>query len=445
MRTSVVRGLRIFLDVAIVFYLVLIPIIFVTGGFQINIWGFAVKATHVYTPLKFLIPLALLRLLISAEVRNAMLVVASILISLLCAELSIRIWDPPIAQPGWRSLYRTSPVLGWELVPGAVGVGKLGETYRINSAGFRGTEYSREKTQGLRRIAVIGDSFTFGAGVNAEDTYPAQLQRLLAQRNIDSEVMNFGVINHDMWQHYVMLKTRVLPYTPDLVILAVFTNDLERPVAPDDIADNDEIGRNPYEKGGAKGLLKKSALWNFLTHATAFFEYKYRYRQERYLRSIADRRREVTTTDHFLYKIMTGNLDSRKSVAFADTLRDFVTTAKKAGAKVVVVYIPDSVQLGEPNLQVSNRFVEKMARELGTPFVDTTPFLEAVEDRDSLYLFPFDAHNSRQGLGIVAAAIADKLVELNLLERRKSAGKAAPYFLSTGATRTSAPNFGWSK
>lgn len=420
MRTSVIRGLKIFLDVAIIFYLALIPIIFVTGGFQINIWGFAVKATHVYTPLKFLIPLALFRLLISAELRNVVLVVASILISLLLAELSIRVWDPPIAQPGWRSLYRTSPVLGWELVPGAVGVGKLGETYRINSAGFRGREYSREKRQDLRRIAVIGDSFTFGAGVNAEDTYPAQLQQLLAQRDIHSEVMNFGVINHDMWQHYVMLKTRVLAYTPDLVILAIFTNDLEHPIAPDHIADNDVIGRNPYEKGGVKGLLKKSALWNFLTHATAFFEYKYRYRQERYLRSIPDRRKEVTNAGHFLYKIMTANQDSKKSVAFVDKLRDFVTTTKSAGAKVLVVYIPDSVQLGEPNLQVSNRFVGQVTRELGVPFVDTTPFLEAADDRDSLYLFPFDAHNSRKGLGIVAGVIADKLVELGLLEGSRS-------------------------
>lgn len=414
MSKSVVRWLKIFLDVLIIFYLALIAVIFLTGGIQLDIWGITLRATHVYTPLKSLIPLGLLRLLISAEVKNVILVVVSILVSLFLAELSIRVWDPPIAQPGWRSLYRTSPLLGWELVPGAVGIGKLGETYRINSAGFRGGDYSRDKKGDLRRIAVIGDSFTFGAGVNAEDTYPAQLQRLLEQRNIHSEVLNFGVVNHDMWQHYEMLKARVLAYAPDLVILAIFTNDLENSIAPEHLPNNYQKG-NPFEKRGAGGILRKSALWNFLTHATALFEHKYRYRQERYLRSIPDRKSEVTDPDHFLYRIMTGSLGRKKSGEFSAALRNFVTTARNAGAKVLAVYIPDSVQLGEPNLQASNRFVEQVSRELAVPFVDTTPFLEVEKDRDSLYLFPFDAHNSPAGLKIIAAAIADKLLELGLL------------------------------
>lgn len=414
-----------FLDAGIVFYLILIPVILITGGIKIDLMGTSITATHAYTPFKFLIPLVFTRLLISLDFKNLLLVLGSVFFALLVMEFAIRIWDPPLAKPRWTHIHRASPVLGFELVPGAVGVGKLGETYRINSAGFRGGEVSRGKRQDVRRIAVIGDSFTFGAGVNVEDAYPAQLQQLLNQRNLRSEVMNFGVVNHDMWQHYEMLKARVLAYEPDLVILTIFTNDLESSIAPQHRT-GDYEGSNPFEKRGARGVLRKSALWNFLTHATALFEYKYRYRQERYLRSISERKRETSDPDYFLYKIMTGKLDEKKSMAFSNTLRNFVATARDAGTKVLVVYIPDSAQLDELNLQISNRIVEHMTRELTIPFVDTTSFLEAEGDRESLYLFPFDAHNSPKGLRIIAGAIADKIVELALLQDAGSQSSIDP-------------------
>ena len=329
-----------FLDAGIIFYLILIPVILITGGIKVDLMGTSITATHASTPFKYLIPLIFTRLLISLEFKNFLLVLGSVLFALLVLEFALRIGDTPLAKPRWTHIHRVSPVLGFELVPGAVGVGKLGETYRINSAGFRGAEVSREKSQDVRRIAVIGDSFTFGAGVDVEDTYPAQLQRLLNQRNLRSEVMNFGVVNHDMWQHYEMLKERVLPYEPDLVILAIFTNDLESSIVPHHRTQDYE-GSNPFEKRDTKRVLKKSALWNFLTHATALFEHKYRYRQERYLSSISERKREMGDPDHFLYRIMVGKLDEKKSMEFSSTLRDFIATARSAGTMVLVVYIPD--------------------------------------------------------------------------------------------------------
>lgn len=413
-----------FLDAGIIFYLILIPVILITGGIKAELMGISITATHVSTPFKYLIPLIFTRLLVSLEFKNFLLVLGSVFFALLLLEFAMRIGDTPLAKPQWTHIHRASPVLGFELVPGAVGVGKLGETYRINSAGFRGAEVSREKRRDVRRIAVIGDSFTFGAGVDVEDTYPAQLQRLLNQRNLRSEVMNFGVVNHDMWQHYEMLKERVLAYEPDLVILAIFTNDLESSIVPHHRTQDYE-GSNPFEKRDTKRVLKKSALWNFLTHATALFEHKYRYRQEQYLKSISERKRELSDPDNFLYKIMSGKLDEKKSMEFSNTLGNFVVTARSAGTRMLIVYIPDSVQLGEPNLQVSNRIVERMSRELTMPFVDTTSFLETEDDRESLYLFPFDAHNSPKGLKIIAGAIADKVAELGLLAYPQS-DSAAP-------------------
>lgn len=44
-------------------------------------------------------------------------------------------------------------------------------TYITNSRGFRGKEYDYKKEAHLSRILVLGDSFTFGIGVDESDIY----------------------------------------------------------------------------------------------------------------------------------------------------------------------------------------------------------------------------------------------------------------------------------
>ena len=119
---------------------------------------------------------------------------------------------------------------------------------------------------------------------------------------------------------------------------------------------------------------------------------------------------------HASYRIMSGKWEKQKYVEFTDTLGRFAKTASDAGTKVLVVLIPDAVQLGDPHMQAVNEFVARAAEEIGVQFIDMTPILEADDDYTSLYLFPFDAHNSPKGLKKIAEAIADKIVELALLQ-----------------------------
>lgn len=116
-----------------------------------------------------------------------------------------------------------------------------------------------------------------------------------------------------------------------------------------------------------------------------------------------------------MYVVMSGGSDDEQLRRFSKALQDFVTRAKHAGAEVLIVYIPDSVQLDEPQLQASNRLVANISREIGAAFVDATPALEAQDDVGDLYLFPFDAHNSPRGHNLIAQAIADKILDVGLL------------------------------
>ena len=53
--------------------------------------------------------------------------------------------------------------------------------YRVNSLGFRDREFPKEKPAGELRVLAIGDSFTFGAGVQLDDCWVQLLERRLAE------------------------------------------------------------------------------------------------------------------------------------------------------------------------------------------------------------------------------------------------------------------------
>ncbi len=416
-RLFTLKAFKRILDLGIAIYLILLLIVIITGGFEVSFFGISIKANHLFTPIRFLIPLIFIRLAITVRIINLALLFGSLFVCLLSIEIAMRLWDPPIARPEMTQLHRASPLYGWDLVPGTSGIGFMGESYDINSAGFRDTEHDIEKQPEIFRIMVIGDSFTFGARVNQEDTYPKQLEKALNRQNIRYEVIDCGVIGHNMWQHYEVLKRKVLPYRPDLVILGLFEDDLSGSIPPYDKPGKYQ-GINPFKKRGVSGIMSRFALWNFLVNANAIYEYKYRYRRGySYLKTIDERKKEwgPENPTNSNYKIMSGKLEKQKYRDFSETLSKFVQSANAGGARVLVVMIPDSVQLDEPSLQAVNRFVQQACDNIGVPFLDLTPIFESQEDQASLYLHPFDAHNSPKGLHLIAQAIANEIAKLRLL------------------------------
>ena len=87
---------------------------------------------------------------------------------------------------------------------------------------------SSPKLPGTFRIAVLGDSFTFGPHLQLPDTFPKKLEWML---NLNSsapkvEVLNRGVCGASTTTEVEVLK-RVLTEKPDLVVLEITLNDAE--------------------------------------------------------------------------------------------------------------------------------------------------------------------------------------------------------------------------
>lgn len=121
-------------------------------------------------------------------------------------------------------LFRKSDnhLLGYELIPGTEA-----KHIRINADGFRGPDHELAPSAGMTRIAVLGDSETFGMLLAEDDTLSGALEKELNRLSTRNkyEVLNFGVTGYNTLQEEQQLQNKVLKYGPDVVVLYYVFND----------------------------------------------------------------------------------------------------------------------------------------------------------------------------------------------------------------------------
>jgi lysophospholipase L1-like esterase len=176
------------------------------------------------------------------------------------AEAFVRMQWHPEPLPGWAMiantkglevkpgttallLYRSNPrgyfdidlrkpetlvkyeAIGMRRMDQFVGTHPYGLEHRYNAMVFRGTDFPARRP-GVRRVVVIGDSFTEGWGVREADAYPNVLASLLEKREPGRwEVLNCGRSRSDFPGLYMNLFKRVLALEPDLVVYGMVLND----------------------------------------------------------------------------------------------------------------------------------------------------------------------------------------------------------------------------
>ena len=160
-----------------------------------------------------------------------LVVFVSILFALLLGELALR-----VAGYTYPIFYTTDEARGYALRPCMQGwYRKEGAAYiRINCQGLRDREHATAKPADTLRIAVVGDSYAEALQVPLEDAFWAVMERglqhcpALGGRKV--EVINFGVSGYGTAQELITLERQVWAYQPDVVLLAITTNN--------DITDN---------------------------------------------------------------------------------------------------------------------------------------------------------------------------------------------------------------
>lgn len=91
---------------------------------------------------------------------------------------------------------------------------------------FRGKNIKWEKAEGVKRYLFIGDSGTWGSGVQGEETFANLFQEWhRGKKNIES--INAGAVGFTTVNEYQLLKYHLLSLKPDVVVLSIFLgNDI---------------------------------------------------------------------------------------------------------------------------------------------------------------------------------------------------------------------------
>lgn len=152
--------------------------------------------------------------------RKAGLLMLSLVLSALALEI---LWRVYVAR-------RFAPVtvydeeLGWRFEADVVSRQTSADfdvEIRTDSRGHRvGRDASADSAR--LRVVFVGDSATFGWGVEVEESFP-----FLVGRMLDVDVVNLGVSGYGTDQQYLKLRRDGLPLGPDAVVLTFSDNDPE--------------------------------------------------------------------------------------------------------------------------------------------------------------------------------------------------------------------------
>jgi hypothetical protein len=245
----------------------------------------------------------------------------------------------------------------------------------LNQRHYREREINGQKDDGVYRIAIIGDSFTFGQGIGEEYRLSNLLERSYSPLRI--EVLNFGKPGANTAEEVTILRKDVLPLQPDFVLLQWFVNDVEHN-GPSEGSPNGRTLTNRVKQS----LLNHSALYFLLVDSV------HRLRS-RFGRSyVADLFGRV------------GNPHSLESQEAEKALREFFNECRDHDVPLGVVLVPDlsPIPTGHYPFLYLHQRVLSICADAGVTCLDMLPvFMPYLTDPSKvgdLWVNRFDTHMS---------------------------------------------------
>jgi lysophospholipase L1-like esterase len=320
----------------------------------------------------------------------------------------------PAREP--QIFYQSDPAVGFIHVPNQQGW--LDDGFAtINALGLRGPQPEIPKPLNSLRILAIGDSTTFGWGVNDDGNYPAQLEALLRRQfpSTPLSVVNGGVGAYDLKHDARLLRHFAPTLAPDIVLVGLYWNDLPYDQMLPDGVPPPNLGQDPEPViAPAAGRSKPFRIGNQpgrLNRILRSSRVMYVLRQS-WLRLMAPTA-EATNLVQWEMALLQGRRSAAIDAGWADierTLEDIRSMGQAGGFAVGVVIIPIRAQVEEhyPNAAYQSR-VRPMAEKLGMFVVDPLPLLLAERDHAGLFI-PYDRmHLSARGNAQIARAAFDAL------------------------------------
>ncbi len=153
--------------------------------------------------------------------------VIGLVAALLLAEGLLQVLNPWIGRHSdtMFTIIEFDPVLGWKMPPEIETkvsfVDREDIPVRSNRWGFWDRDWPESKPEGRCRIVCLGDSFTWGMGVEAAERFSNRL----ALEDDRFEVLNFGIPGYGTDQALLAWRSSASRFSPDVVVLTIYQND----------------------------------------------------------------------------------------------------------------------------------------------------------------------------------------------------------------------------
>ncbi|MBN1426379.1 hypothetical protein JXA88_17670 [Candidatus Fermentibacteria bacterium] len=343
-------------------------------------------------------------------------------LALVAAELAVRAVSPQAVGRA-PAMYAADSVLIHRLQPmfqGPLRSGEYATSVTINDRGFRGGPWRLDMS---RRVLVLGDSFTFGYGVEESEAYPAVLERLSAHEGCPTAVYNAGVPGYGTLQERGIAPGLLAMVRPQIVVLGFTVGS--------DLSDNLEQGVRPeagYEvrdgflvqKGTPGGTSLPLKAW--MQERSHLYVLLQRARIRLAMRG-ARGVRSTRPCEHFLAVAPCGDMAVAWDLT-ATALRDIGDLCHDSGAQLIVLLIPHPVQVDSAlwrselaafeDPQALGRFVVQerimaLCDELGVSCMDPLP---AFRGRASTLFFRLDRHLTADGHAVLANTFFPSILTL---------------------------------
>ena len=265
--------------------------------------------------------------------------------------------------------------------------------------GMRRTAPFPARIKGLGRVVVVGDSLTYGQGVEASDAYPAVLERRLRAAGYNVEILNLGRKGYQSEDVARTVRELVPSLHPDLIVYGICLNDFLE--SDQKIYHDNERWPFPLPERWKELLIDKTRLGRLTSRA-----------YDGLLMAAGIR-------GDFVSDILR-NFNDRQT-RFARDLKSMNDDAAARGTPPIVAMVLDQQPVHNGRLERLAKIAESAANGAGMSVVDTASYYERYSGH-TMKVSPWEGHPNEEAHRIWAGMFFDRLIENPALARfhRKS-------------------------
>ncbi len=365
------------------------------------------------------------------------LILAGIFFGLIGVEIFGRLFSEFIPYPiqnsmQMGSLAKSDPSFGIIIIPGQAQIKNPEFSHTIatrdvgcHQGAFRDDGMDDKKP----RILALGDSFTWGAGVANEETWPEVLEQ-----QTRSDVINAGYPGTGTQQQLILLRECGLMIRPDITIVAFFINDFS-----DNVVWRQRLGIDNYwytrlGRPVRVWLAANSYTFQFFKYyilgplGIGDFQNIYWSAQEverRFIVIAEDNLKLHLSRDYTAYFKPDFYLYDRAIPLVHKTLSEMAQESEKLNSKFLLVVLPAKEQVYwqylEPSLPANyqvnlpTNIVVNLAQENQIPVLDLRPVF--VSNSHKQLYWDVDGHMNAAGYRLIAESVKTYLLEKGWLTK----------------------------